>query len=63
MALESAKNVDLWRYKAQKVPIYGVGKRKKCRFMALESAKSSDLWRYKAQKTPIYGVRKHQIGS
>lgn len=24
MALESVKNVDLWRYKAQKVPIYGV---------------------------------------
>ena len=26
MALESAKNADLWRWKVQKVPIYGVGK-------------------------------------
>ena len=26
MALESAKSSDLWRYKAQKTPIYGVGK-------------------------------------
>lgn len=25
MALESAKNADLWRWEAQKVPIYGVG--------------------------------------
>lgn len=24
MALESAKNVDLWRWKVQKMPIYGV---------------------------------------
>lgn len=63
MALERAKSPDLWRWKAQKIPIYGVRKREKCLFMALESAKSSDLWRYKAQKTPIYGVRKHQIGS
>ena len=45
MALGSAKNADLWRWEAQKVSIYGVRKRKKCRFMALESAKSSDLWR------------------
>ena len=46
MALENTKNTDLWRWEAQKVSIYGVRKRKKCRFMALESAKSSDLWRW-----------------
>ena len=27
MALESVKNADLWRWKAQKVPIYGVRKK------------------------------------
>ncbi len=26
MALENTKNTDLWRYKAQKTPIYGVRK-------------------------------------
>ena len=56
MALESAKNADLWRWKMRKMPIYGVGKRKKCRFMALESAKSSDLWRLKMRNVLIYSV-------
>ena len=56
MALENTKNTDLWRWEAQKVSIYGVRKRKKCRFMALERAKSPDLWRWKVQKMSIYGV-------
>ena len=30
MALGSAKNADLWRWKVQKMLIYGVGKCKKC---------------------------------
>lgn len=30
--------------------IYGVRKRKKCRFMALENTKKTDLWRWEAQK-------------
>ena len=29
MALESAKNADLWRWEAQKMPIYGVRRCKK----------------------------------
>ena len=36
MALENLKISDLWRWRTQKVPIYGVGKPKKFRFMALE---------------------------
>ena len=36
MALENQKISDLWRWRNQKVPIYGVGKPKKFRFMALE---------------------------
>lgn len=36
MALENPKNSDLWRWKTQKVPIYGAGKSKNFRFMALE---------------------------
>jgi hypothetical protein len=31
------KNADLWRWRVEKVPIYGVVKLKKCRFMALGS--------------------------
>ena len=44
MALERAKSPDLWRWKAQKMPIYGVRKCKKFRFMALENIKSVVKW-------------------
>ena len=40
MALENTKHTDLWRWEAQKMPIYGVRKCKKFRFMALENIKS-----------------------
>ena len=47
MALENLKIPDLWRWRTQKVPIYGVRKPKKFRFMALENLKISDLWRWR----------------
>ena len=47
MALEYPKISDLWRWRTQKVPIYGVGEPKKFRFMALENLKISDLWRWR----------------
>lgn len=47
MALENSKSSDLWRWRTQKFPIYGVGKSKKFRFMALENLKISDLWRWR----------------
>ena len=52
MALENAKNTDLWRWKAQKMPIYGVRKCKKFRFMALEL---NYLLFLQYQKSDIYG--------